>query len=406
MNEELEKYADLLLRKGVNLKKRQPLLISAPIESYEFVRLLTKRAYELGCKDIGYDLIDEEMKHTALEHLSVKELEKTNFFDKKIFDEYAKKNAAFLMLLSDDPMLMNDIDSDKISKTAIFSRKSKPLYKKRQLNNEISWCIACVATKKRAEIIFGRNGEEKLWEAIFDACHINEDDPLKAWDKFILETNKRTKLLNKLKIKELHYTNGLGTDLRLELLEGSIWNGAGEKTKTGQAFIANIPTEEVFTTPNRLGTNGIVYSSKPLIYNGAFIEDFYLKFENGKVIDYDAKKGKEALKGIIESDENSCYLGEVALVDYDSPISKSKIIHYETLYDENASCHLALGVGFTECVKNSSGKSKTGLLKMGFNYSDNHVDFMVGTEDLNIVATTFDGKKIQIFTNGNFDSVK
>ena len=170
----------------------------------------------------------------------------------------------------------------------------------------------------------------------------------------------------------------------------------------GRKILVNLPTFEVFTSPDKNKTNGVVYSSKPLIYNGAFIEDFYLKFENGKVIDCDAKKGKDALKGIIESDENSCYLGEVALVDYDSPISKSKIVHYETLYDENASCHLALGVGFTECVKNSSGKSKEQLLKMGFNYSDNHVDFMIGTEDLRIVATTFDGKQIEIFKNGNF----
>lgn len=407
MNEKLEKYADLLLCKGVNIKENRPLLISAPLESYEFVRILSKKAYELGVKDIGYDLIDEEIKHDALKYLSTDELKKTSMFDKKIFDEYAKKDAAFLMLVSDDPNLMSDIDVDKISDLAIFSRKSKPLYKERQLNNEIAWCIAAVATKKRAEAIFKSDDAlEKLWDSIFDACYINSDDYLSKWNEFISENNKKTSFLNNLKIKQLHYTNSLGTDLVVELLENSIWVGAGEQTKGGREFIANIPTQEVFTTPNRLGTSGIVYSSKPLIYNGSFIEDFYIKFENGKVVDFDAKKGKDALKGIIESDENACYLGEVALVDYDSPISKSKIVHYETLYDENASCHLALGVGFTECVKGSDGKSKDELIKMGFNYSDNHVDFMVGTEDLNIVATTFDGKKIPIFINGNFDSLK
>lgn len=404
MNDKLNKYAELLLKKGVNIKKGQPLLISAPLESYEFVRILTEKAYSLGVTDIDYDFNDEVIKHDALKYLSIDDLKKTKIFDKKIFDEYAKKDAAFLMLISENPHLMSDIDENKLSETAIFSRKSKPLYKERQHNNEIVWCIASVATKDRAKVIFPNetNPINNLWEAIFDACYINEFDPNKKWDEFLEETTKKTTILNKLKIKELHYTNKLGTDLKINLLENSIWCGAGEETLNGQVFIANIPTQEVFTTPNRTGTNGIVYSSKPLIYNGAFIDEFYIEFAGGKVVGYDAKVGKEALKGIIESDENACYLGEVALVDYDSPISKSKIVHYETLYDENASCHLALGSGFTECVKDTENKTHEELIDMGFNYSDNHVDFMIGTEDLSIVATTFDGKKVEIFKDGNF----
>lgn len=404
MKEKQEKYADLLLTKGVSIKRGMPLLISAPMEAYEFVRILSKKAFEMGVTDIGYDLVDENIKHDALKYLEINELKDNTLFNKKIFDEYAKKDAAFLMLMSDDPKLMDDIDKNKLSEAAIFSRKSKPLYKQRQLNNEIVWCIACVATKKRAEAMFENADDalDKLWEAIFDACYINNKNPEQAWNTFIEETKKKTEILNKLKIKELHYTNNLGTDLTITLLENSIWNGAGEKTKNGQEFIANIPTQEVFTTPDRLGTNGIVYSSKPLIYNGGFINDFFIEFKEGKVINYGAKEGKEILKGIIESDENACYLGEVALVDYNSPISTSKLIHYETLYDENASCHLALGSGFIECVKGADGKTKEELLELGFNYSDNHVDFMIGSEDLTIMAKTFDGKEIQIFKDGNF----
>lgn len=404
MKEKLEKYAELLLTKGVSIKPGTPLLISAPMEAYEFVEILSKKAFEKGVTDIGYDLIDEKIKHDALKYLEINDLKESPIFNKKIFDEYAKKDAAFLMLMSDDPTLMDDIDSNKLSQAAIFSRKSKPLYKQRQLNNEIVWCIACTATKGRAEKMFDNNEDaiNKLWDAIFDACYINNKNPNEAWDTFIEETNKKTEILNKLKIKELHYTNNLGTDLIINLLETSIWNGASEKTKSGVEFIANIPTQEVFTTPNRLGTNGIVYSSKPLIYNGGFINDFFIEFKDGKVINYDAKEGKDILKGIIESDENACYLGEVALVDYNSPISTSKLIHYETLYDENASCHLALGSGFTECVKGTDNKSKEELISLGFNYSDNHVDFMIGTEDLNIMAKTFDGKEVQIFKDGNF----
>lgn len=403
MREKYEKYAEVLLVKGLGIKKNQSLFLSAPMENYEFVRVLTRKAYSLGVTDIYYELLDEEMKHDALLNLSIDELKNTEYFNKKMYDEYAKKDAAFLMLVSDDPFLMEDIDSEKISETALFSRKSKPLYKERQLNNEIVWCIACTATKKRAKAIFGSEDDiDKLWNAIFDACYINTDNPIKSWDDFCDQNNKKTSMLNSLKIKELHYKNSLGTDLKIELLENSIWVGAKEKTIYGQEFIANIPTLEVFTTPNRLGTNGIVYASKPLIYNGAYISDFYIEFKDGKVINYDAKKGKEALKSIIESDDTSCYLGEVALVDYDSAISKSGLIHYETLYDENASCHLALGVGFIECVKGSENKNKEELLDMGFNYSDNHVDFMIGTEDLSIVAKTFDDKEVVIFENGNF----
>ena len=335
MKEKLEKYAELLLTKGVSIKPGTPLLISAPMEAYEFVEILSKKAFEKGITDIGYDLIDEKIKHDALKYLEINDLKESPIFNKKIFDN------------TEDAM-------------------------------------------------------NKLWDAIFDACYINNKNPNEAWDTFIEETNKKTEILNKLKIKELHYTNNLGTDLIINLLETSIWNGASEKTKSGVEFIANIPTQEVFTTPNRLGTNGIVYSSKPLIYNGGFINDFFIEFKDGKVINYDAKEGKDILKGIIESDENACYLGEVALVDYNSPISTSKLIHYETLYDENASCHLALGSGFTECVKGTDNKSKEELINLGFNYSDNHVDFMIGTEDLNIMAKTFDGKEVQIFKDGNF----
>ena len=404
MTEKLNKYAEVLLIKGLGIKENQSLFLSAPIENYEFVRCITNIAYKMGVKDIYYELLDEEMKHDALCNLTVEELENTSYFNKKAYDEYAKKGAAFLMLVSDDPFLMDDIDSEKISKTALFTRKSKPLYKERQLNNEIVWCIACTATLKRAKAIFGNDEKalDKLWDAIFDACYINDENPLAAWDEFCKKNEYKTKILNSLKIKKLHYKNKLGTDLTLELLPNSIWVGAKEKTIYGQEFIANIPTLEVFTTPNRLGTNGIVYASKPLIYNGAYIDKFFLEFKDGKVVNYGAEKGLLALKGIIESDDTSSYIGEVALVDYNSPISMSKLIHYETLYDENASCHLALGVGFIECVEGSQNKSKEELLNMGFNYSDNHVDFMIGTEDLNIVATTFDGKEIVIFENGNF----
>ena len=201
----------------------------------------------------------------------------------------------------------------------------------------------------------------------------------------------------------MHYTNGLGTDLFVELSDLTIWSGGAETLKDGREAIVNMPTIEVFTTPILSKTEGIVYSSKPLVYNGAIIDEFYLEFKEGKVVNFDAKIGKEVLKSIIEADKNSAYLGEVALVEHDSVISKSNILFYETLFDENASCHLALGAGFPTAIKEGTSKSKEELLNMGVNESDVHVDFMIGTEDLNITGITYDNKEINIFTHGKFD---
>ena len=208
--------------------------------------------------------------------------------------------------------------------------------------------------------------------------------------------------MNELNFKTLHYTNSLGTDLYVGLSDGAKWCGAGEPMPSGRRIVANIPTEEIFTSPNRLMTSGIVYSSKPLVYNGYIIDDFWIKFEDGKVISFDASKGKDVLSSIINGDDTSCYLGECALVPYDSPISNSGVIFYTTLFDENASCHLALGTGFPNTLDGTDGKEKDELISMGLNVSDVHVDFMIGTSDLKIEGVTYDGKNVLIFENGNF----
>ena len=204
------------------------------------------------------------------------------------------------------------------------------------------------------------------------------------------------------KLKSLHYTNSLGTDFIVELGKGAIWCGADEEMPDGTPLIVNMPTEEIFTSPLRNSTNGIVYASKPLIYNGALIDKFWLKFEEGKVVDYDSEVGKDVLKTLIDFDEGSSYLGEVALVEYDSPISNSNILFYNTLYDENAACHLALGIGFPCCYENGADMSVEELLEVGVNHSDEHTDFMIGTSDLRIVGTTYNNEEVIIFENGNF----
>lgn len=403
MNDKFYKYACLLLDKGLNIREGQPLVITAPIESIEFIRVLSICCLERGIVDIYYDWYDDELKHQQLLHLSEDDISNSLFFNKEIYDEYAKKDGAFLMFVSTNPDLMNDVDSSKLDYASRISRTSRPLYKKRQSTNDVAWCIASVSTYGWAHKIFkGSNCVEKLWNLIFSVCLVDKNDPIMEWDNKLVLNSKRCDVLNKLHVKTLHYTNKLGTDLYVGLSEDTIWCGAGEAMPNGRLIVANIPTEEIFTSPNRLMTNGIVYSSKPLVYNGYIISDFWIKFKDGKVIDFDAKKGRDVLSSIIHGDSTSCYLGECALVPYDSPISNSGVLFYETLFDENAACHLALGTGFPNTLGGTEGKEKDELLDMGLNVSDVHVDFMIGTKDLKIEGITYDGNIVSIFENGNF----
>ena len=400
-----EKYAELLLKRCLNIKEGEPLLINAPIECIEFIRIVAQEAYKLGVNDIYFDLTDDILKRDQLENLDINSLKESKFWNKTIWNEYANKGAAFLMLYGDDPEMTNGIDSEKIAATAYTSRTSRKIYKEKQGVGEVSWCIASVATEKWANKVFQNslNPKEELWNAIFKMCYVDKENPVEEWNKLVSENKERCEELNKYKIKKMHYTNGLGTDLFVELSDLAIWSGGAETLKDGREAIVNMPTIEVFTTPILSKTEGIVYSSKPLVYNGTIIDEFYLEFKEGKVVNFDAKIGKEVLKSIIEADKNSAFLGEVALVEHDSVISKSNILFYETLFDENASCHLALGAGFPTAIKEGTSKSKEELLNMGVNESDVHVDFMIGTEDLNITGITYDNKEINIFTHGKFD---
>lgn len=397
MNENYKKYANLLINKCLSVKPNQPLLISAPIECIDFVRVVATTALETGVKDIHFDLTDDFLKHEELKYLSNEELTNSKLFNKSIFDEYAKKDAAFLMLYGDDPEIMSDIDKAKISYTGKLFRTSRPLYKERQLKYEVPWCIASVATEGWAKKVLpnSKTPKEDLWNLIFEMCLVNTPDPIEAWNKKIEMNKLFTEKMNSLKIKKLIYKNDLGTDFEIGFTD-NIWCGAGGHSTEDMPIIVNMPSEEIFTSPNKYTANGIVYASKPLVYNSSLINNFWLKFENGKVIDYDAEVGKEILKSILEI-ENGNYLGEVALVDVNSPISKSGILFYETLYDENASCHLALGEGFLECIKSD----KT-LDEVGINKSKTHVDFMIGTDDLDVIAETEDKKLVKIIENGSF----
>ena len=405
MNELLHNYAKVILKTCLKIEKNQPLFISCTIERLDFVRIVTEEAYSLGVTEIYYDLVDPILKHEALKNLSLNKLKKSHFFNKKEWNIYAKKNAAFLMLASETPGLMKDIDPKKLSDIITYSYSTRKYFDSRRDKSELAWCIACVPTLSWSQVLFPNEKDPvtKLWKVILEICHINKnEDPLKYWNDKLNRLDRIAKKLNEYNFKTLEYKNKLGTDFKISLPKNHIWCSGYQELTNGKKVLVNFPTEEVFTSPDRLTANGLVYASKPLSYQDNIISNFNIAFEDGRAVSYQAEEGIEVLDKLLHSTDNISYLGEVALVENDSSISKSNILFYETLFDENAACHLALGTGFPECVKNGTKMNIEELLKHGINYSLNHVDFMIGTKDLHIVGITHEDKKIPIFEEGNF----
>lgn len=403
MIEELEnKYVNLIIDRCLSFKRGKSLFINYFDDNEKFVEKLVTKAKSKGIDDIYLDRHNKEERHQKLLQ-SVEEIKNDDYFDASIWDEYAKKDAAFLMLSTEFPGYFADIPSENMTAASLKTRTSKPIYKLKQLTNEISWCIAVIPNKIWAKEKFPDLSEEDAYNEYFKLmCHctmVDRENPIEEWDKFLDRQRSLVKALNDLQITKMHYTNSLGTDLVIGLSPGALWQCAGYE---GEDIIVNMPTYEVFTSPDYRLTEGIVYASKPLMYGGALVDKFWVKFKDGKVIDYDAEVGKEILKGIIESDEYSCFLGECALVDKNTAIAETNFVYGETCLDENASCHIALGDAFPECLKGAEEESIDERRDRGLNHSDNHVDFMIGTDDLNIVAETKDGEML-IFKNGEFN---
>ncbi|MBQ7324451.1 MAG: aminopeptidase, partial [Clostridia bacterium] len=311
---------------------------------------------------------------------------------------------ALIHLISEDPDGLKGMNMEKVTKARQMSYPILKPYRDRRENKE-QWCIAAVPGEAWAKKVFPgmrtSTAMEKLWEAILYTSRVTED-PIKAWEEHNADLQARCAYLNSLKIRSLHYTAENGTDLTVGMIEEGRWCGGGETSLQGIFFNPNIPTEECFISPMRGQAEGIVYSTKPLSYRGQLIDNFSVRFENGKVVEVKAEQGEELLKTMVSMDEGAAYLGECALVPQKSPISESGILFYNTLFDENACCHLALGAGFTNCIADFDKYTNQELHDMGVNDSMIHVDFMIGTADLSIVATCEDGKTLPIFENGTW----
>lgn len=407
MNENLlKKYARLLVKTGLNIQDNQILVIQSPIECASFARTVAEVAYNEGAKDVVINWRDDLFSRIRFLNAKDEVFDEFPEWRKEFYLSYAKEGAAFLSIAASDPEIMKDVDTSKISRANKAGSIALKEYRERLMGNKNVWCVASIPTVSWAKKVFPDLSEEeaveKLWDAIFTTVRINTDDPVKAWEEHKNNLKKYIEFLNNNKFKYLKYKNSIGTDLEIELPEGHIWMGGSDYTPDGLEFIANMPTEEVFTMPKKTGVNGTVVSSKPLNYNGNLIDNFTLTFKEGKVVDFSAEKGYEVLKSLLETDEGAKYLGEVALVPYDSPISNLNILFYNTLFDENASCHLAFGKAYSVCIENGDKMSEEELDEKGVNNSFVHVDFMIGTDDLEIIGMKDDGTEIQIFKNGNF----
>ncbi len=404
-NTMIQKYAGLIVKSGVNIQKNQTLVIVSPIECAEFTRLVARIAYEEGARDVVINWRDEQLSKIRFLLAPEEALEEFPEWNREFFLSYARQGAAFLSIAASDPELMKDVDPKRMAKDSKTRSTALKEYSERIMSNRNAWCVASVPTLGWAKKVFPGLPEEesvdKLWNAILLSVRADAADPVAAWNLHKSNLARSTEFLNTNEFKYLIYKNSLGTDLKVELPEKHMWLGGSEDTPEGQVFWPNMPTEEVFTLPKKTGVNGKVVSSMPLNLNGNLIENFSISFKDGKIVDFTAESGYEVLKNLIDTDEGSHYLGEVALVPHDSPISNSGILFYNSLYDENASCHLAIGKAYP-CLKDAEKLSKSEFEERGVNDSLVHEDFMIGTADMEIIGVTSSGEEIPVFQAGNF----
>lgn len=348
---------------------------------------------------------DDELSREKYLHAGEDVFDAVPQWTRHLYNDYAQEGAAYLSISATDPENLRGVASDRIVRSQRSSSEAlKPFYRL-QMQNGFPWCIASIPILSWAKKVFPEATDtmERLWEAIFAAVRITGDgQAVERWREHLRLLEERKDKLNALHFVSLHYTNALGTDLTICLPEDHLWAAGDGVTPKGQHFIANMPTEEIFTAPLREGINGMVYASVPLCHDGNIIDKFFFRVEGGRIVEAQAEVGEETLRAAISVDEGASYFGEVALVPYDSPIRNQEILFYNTLFDENAACHLAFGEAYPECIRGGENMDKEALKAHGLNDSITHVDFMIGTRDLSIVGTTRDGRQVPVFVNGNF----
>lgn len=401
----MQKYARLIARKGINVKKGQEVIVSASLDQPEFVKMVVEECYHAGASKVTVEWSFQPITKLHYRYRSLKTLSTFEKWEIEKLEHKCETLPATIYIESDDPDGLKGIDQTKVSKA---SQAKYPIIKPYhdKMDNKYQWCIAAVPGEAWAKKVFPgertSKAVEKLWNAILYTSRADGDDPVKAWEEHNADLKTRFEYLNSLGIESLHYTASNGTDFTVGLIPDALFMGGSEFTLGGTEFNPNIPSEEVFTSPMKGKAEGVVHATRPLSYRGELIENFSVRFENGKAVEVHAENGEELLKQMISMDENAAYLGECALVPFDSPIRNSEITFFNTLFDENACCHLAFGRGFENCIKDFDKYTLEECREKGINDSLIHVDFMIGSEDLNITAHTRDGKDVAIFKDGNW----
>lgn len=405
MEQLLEKYAELTIKIGLNIQEGQKLLVRSPISSAPFTRKVVKKAYEAGAKDVVVLWNDDDVTRIRYDLAPEESFQEFPAYYVKAHENAVEENWALLSVIAANPDLLKGVPAERIATANKAMGQAMDTFRRAIQSDKISWSIVAIPSEAWAEKVFPglseEEGVEALWNAIFKATRIDMENPIAAWEGHIATLSEKADFLNEKKFKTLHF-QAPGTDLTIELPEKHLWCAAGSVNEKGASFVANIPTEEVFTLPAKEGVNGTVSSTKPLSYGGNLIENFSITFEKGRIVDYKAEAGYETLKHLIETDEGSHYLGEVALVPHSSPISASNLTFFNTLFDENASVHLAIGSAYAFNLDGGKTMSKEELAKNGANESITHVDFMVGSGEMNIDAIAEDGSKTPIFRNGEW----
>lgn len=404
-NQTLEKYARLIVETGINVKKDHTVVLQINVDQAPLARLITKEAYQAGAAEVIVQWTDDVIQKEFLSHATNDRLEQIPQYKIDQTNDWVAKGASRISVVSSDPEAFAGIDSERVATFQAASGKALMNLRKATQANKVSWTVVAAAGKQWAAKVFPDLPEEEqidaLWDQIFKTTRVYEEDPILAWEKHDETLAQKAAELNKEQFSALHYT-APGTDIVIGLPKNHLWEGAGSYNARGEKFMANMPTEEVFTAPDYRRINGYVSSTKPLSYAGTTISGMKFTFKDGRVVDFSAEQGQEVLAKLLDTDEGARSLGEIALVPDPSPISQSGIIFYNTLFDENASNHLALGAAYAFSVKGGTEMTDEELAEAGLNQSQTHVDFMVGSDKMNIDGIREDGSEVPIFRNGNW----
>ncbi len=405
LHEKLSKYADLLVEIGLNVQSGQRVVINATTDALPLVRLVTEKAYAKGAVDVNVKLGDAKLTRLHAENKSVEEYSRVPewIVEERMF--YSDEKSGFLSITSSSPELLKGIDPEKLKQASIKGGNAFKDFSNRIQSDYHSWCVAGYPSAEWAKLVYPDKSEDDAVLALLDlilyTVRAEEEDPVAAWEAHDKNLHEKADWLNNKKFHALRY-EAPGTDLTIELPDGHLWAGASSKNKDGHSFMANMPTEEVFSVPKKTGVNGYVSNTLPLSYGGNIIDDFKLTFKDGAVVSHEAGRGKEYLDNLLSTDDGAKYLGEVALVADDSPISNKGVLFYNTLFDENASCHIALGSGYAFCVEGGKEMNREELEAAGVNDSITHVDFMIGSNEMNIYGVDADGNETPVFKQGNW----